>query len=788
MQKIRLLILPLILLIAVLPFLLTENSLSTDITALLPADKWIAAHMDFLQNSQIGSISAISISSKKREEASKIPNFAAKFANLIKKDKMVKEVFFRISPQAMTDSVAFLCRRVPQILTAKDLKNIQKQIQPEGVKLLLKKHYDNLLRPGGLFQQKMVASDPLNLYRIILKRIQETGKDSGFRFILHDNGLWSEDGKHFLMLVYTDVSVTDAAGGERYLTMLESNLKRSLPADATFSYNIMSGHKHAIENRRLLQRDITVTLIAAAIGFFLLFTFFFKDWRAIFVFLIPILGMCCAIGLTWLFFTGPSAIILGLGATVIGIALDYGIHVFVSSKHSAKSGSSIKKLIRPLIFSALTTLGVFWAFFFSDTPGYHQLAFVSTCGIAVSLLLSLACLPLLLPRKSEKESEEKTRLLHYSFPSFSLPIAVKIVILWIFFILIAIASIFHIGFESDIRKMDGSGEKLKNEEAAFRHIWGSNSQAAVTVIRSDLESALECQDRIAKFAEQHNIENFQSLSDIWPSRKNRAERFNAWSEFWKSGNASILSARLKKSGEKYGFNDNAFDPFFKNLYNQDISDDFTKSPAFELFGRKFINRKDGKIRVTAFFADSKNNVETMKEFTEEIPNCDVISPGYFGNYISTKILNDALYIAIIALLLVFGLAWVCLKNPLETFFALAPVISSSLSIMPIYALCGWKINAIALVALIVVTGLAIDYGIFAVTAMKNRDKEFSKSAFTALTISMLSTLVGSGALLWASHPALNSVGKVISIGVFSGYFTAVLIVPAIWKLIRGKES
>ena len=788
MKKKRLLILPLILLIAVLPFLITQNKLSTDITALLPADKWIIAHMDFLRNSQIGSISAISISSKNIKEASKIPHFAAKFADLIKKEPSVKEVFFRISPQALTDSVAFLCRRVPQILTAQDLHLIKAEIQPESVKLLLKKHYDTLLRPGGLFQQKMIASDPLNLYRLILTRIQKTGKDSGFHFILHDNGLWSEDGKNFLMLVYTDVPVTDAARGERYLEMLESKLQESLPNNAEFSFNIMSGHKHAIENRRLLQRDITVTLIAAAIGFFLLFTFFFKDWRAIFVFLIPIIGMCCAVGLTWLFFTGPSAIILGLGATVIGIALDYGIHIFVSSKHSLKSGSSIKKLTRPLIFSALTTLGVFWAFFFSDTPGYHQLAFASTCGIAVSLLLSLVCLPLILPSSKEGEKRENTRLLHYSFPSFTLPAALKIVTIWIFFILIAIASIFQIGFESDIKKMDGSGEKLKNEEAAFRQIWGSNSQAAVTVIRPDIETALECQDSIAKYAAQNNIEHFQSLSDIWPSQKSRQQRFNAWKKFWKDGNAEQFNARLKKYGGKYGFNDNAFDPFFKNLYKQDISGDFTKSSAFELFGRKFINKKNGTIRVTAFFADTKSNVDKMKAFTSDIPSCDVISPRYFGTYISTKILDDALYIAIIAFLLVLILAWLCLKSPLETFFALIPVISSSLAIMPIYVVLDWKINAIALVALIVVTGLAIDYGIFAVTAMKNRDTEFSKSAFTALTISMLSTIVGSGALLWASHPALNSVGKVISIGVFTGYCTAILIVPAIWKLVKKQST
>ena len=787
MKNIRLLIIPLILLSAVLPFILTENKLSTDITVLLPADRWVSAHMNFLRNSQIGSISAISINSKNKKEALNIPMYVAKFAESLKKAPSVQEVFFRISPKTLTDSVSFLCSRAPQILTESDLINIKKEISPAGVQKLLKKHYETLLRPGGLFQQKMIASDPLGLYSIILQRIQNTGKDSGFHFVLHDNGLWSEDGKHFLVLVYTNIPITDAHAGKQYISMLEATLKKSFPKNAGFSYNIMSGHKHSIENRRLLQHDITVTLLAAAIGFFMLFTLFFKDWRAIFVFLIPIFGMCSAIGLTWLFFSGPSAIILGLGGTVIGIALDYGIHVFVAIKHSPDSNKSVQKLIRPLIFSALTTLGVFWAFFFSRTPGYHQLAFASTCGIAVSLLLSVLCLPLLFQGGGNKQSNKSSRsirVLNYSFPLFTYSSALMTFNIWLLFITLSLFSIPQISFESNIRKLDGSGIKLKNEEEAFRKIWGSNSQAAVTLIRADMESAMECHDSIAKFAEKHHIGNFQSLSNIWPSKKSRIQNIKTWNKFWKAGNAIKFREYLKQYGEKYGFSDTAFDPFFNSLYKQNASDDFTKESAFKLFSRKFINCKDGKIRETAFFADTENNVKTMKAFTANIENCDVISPAFFGDYISEKILDDAFYIAIIALFMVIILAWFCLKSPAKTFTALIPVISSSLAIMPIYAFCNWKINAIALVALIVVTGLSIDYGIFAVTAMKNSDKEFSRSAFTALTISMLSTIIGSGALLWASHPALNSVGKVITIGVFAGYIAAVLIIPAVWQLSR----
>jgi len=778
MIKIRILLIPLVLLTAILPFLLKKNSLSTDITVLLPEDPWISSHVDFLRNSQIGSITALSIDADNLKDSPRIAEFAEEFSNMITVEPEVKEVFYRFSSETLTETGAFLFPRSPQILNEDDLSEISKKLESKGIEKLLKDHYENLLRPGGIFQQKMVASDPLNLYKSIIRKIQSIGKDSGFRFVLKDNGLWSEDGKSYLILIYTNVPVTDASKGAQYLEMLENNLKKAI-SDSGYSYTFISGHRHAIENQRILKRDISITLTVAGIGFFMLFFIFFKDWKAIFVFIIPILGMLGAVGLTWLCFRSPSVIILGLGATVIGIALDYGIHVFVSLKQSQEKEKSIKKLLRPLIFSALTTLGVFWAFFFSGTPGYHQLAFASTMGIAISLLLSLACLPIFLPSGKSQTKNIGTRNLNFSFPQFSKHSAKKVAIVWMVLIIISIIASFYIDFESDIRKMDGSESALKSEKEKFAMTWGENSQAAVIVSSDNIETAMEKHDKIAKFAKKKEIAGYQSLSEIWPSKKTRQKNISNWNSFWNPEKIDYVKCEFRKKGEKYGFSESAFEPFFSKLHDQNSDDDFRQNAGFNILSRKFVNRHKDKVTINALFKDDSNAVNELKKITSEIEGASVISPRYFGDYISSKILDDAYNIAVIAIILVVLLAWSCLKRPADTFKALIPVISAVLSVVPLYALFGWKINAIALVAMIVITGLAIDYGIFAVTAMKNNEPEFSKNAFTALTISMLSTIIGSGALLFASHPALNTVGKVITTGVIAAYLSAILVVPAI---------
>ncbi|MCK5843704.1 MAG: hypothetical protein KAG97_03285, partial [Victivallales bacterium] len=125
------------------------------------------------------------------------------------------------------------------------------------------------------------------------------------------------------------------------------------------------------------------------------------------------------------------------------------------------------------------------------------------------------------------------------------------------------------------------------------------------------------------------------------------------------------------------------------------------------------------------------------------------------------------------------LAWICLRKPRDVALAMIPVVTAIALEFPAHALLGLKLNAIGLVAMIVVTGLAVDYGIFAVSAVNEKNAKFAANAVTSLTISMLTTAIGSGALLFASHPALRTVGLVVTVGVISAWASAIFAVPAI---------
>ncbi len=769
-------------LICSVPIILHRQNIDTDIGALLPEDEWIRGHLDFLRDSQLGNVVAISLRSPQGEEGfGELAEFADRLADRVAAYPGVNRVVSRIEPEGVLAVGRVLFKNIPQTLDQDDLEDVSARVGLPRLERIMRGHYDALLRPGGIFQQRLVAADPLNLHEIPLNRLQRLGRESGFRVEIRDSRLWNQEHSSMLLIVETSIPVTDADAAEALYSLLQDDIARILQEDA-ISCVALSGHRHAIDNRRLLKRDIMVTLLVAGIGFLLLFLVFFRDWRAVVLFVIPVAGVLCAIGLTMFFFKRPSAIILGLGTTVVGIALDYGVHVYVaSSLHDGdESEKALQAIRRPLVFSALTTLGVFWAFLFSGTPGYRQLAFASTCGLVFSLLFSMICLPSLLPKNRRFKAWMPG--ITAAFPARSRKYSYKAVFAAAMLAVAALAVALLSSFEKDIRQLDGLSDELRQDKNDFATVWGEASRAAATVSGEDIEDLHLRHDKLAKSAKAAGVTGFDSLSMLWPSLPTRKENARAWDEFWRGGWACELRGNLKEAGEKYGFSHNAFEPFFQNLHEHDFSEELIGNPDFAMLSRRFLSTHGSKTVMNAFFNDDENAVEKVGGLLQGVPGAMVISPSRFGNYISEKIMADASRIAITAVFCVCALAFLCLKSLLKTFIALLPVLFASLAVWPAFAICGMKVNAVSLVACIVVAGLAIDYGIFVVSACDKHDPGFSRSALYSLSISALSTLVGASALLWASHPALRSVGLAITSGVSAAFVSAILLSPAVYTL------
>jgi len=144
--------------------------------------------------------------------------------------------------------------------------------------------------------------------------------------------------------------------------------------------------------------------------------------------------------------------------------------------------------------------------------------------------------------------------------------------------------------------------------------------------------------------------------------------------------------------------------------------------------------------------------------------------------VSTAIAKDLRQFVGLALIIVTIILVLLLRNFYQVLLALLPVAAGLLSMFGIMGALGLSFNIFNLVAAILIIGLGVDYGIFMVYRLfRGSDAATEK----AVLVSGLTTIAGFGVLVLARHPALNSIGLTVLLGVGGALPTVLWVLPAL---------
>jgi uncharacterized protein len=770
---------------ATLPLLPRDNSIQN----MLPGDSGIHHMLEFLQDARFAGQVAVSF---KRAPAVSFTEFTAAIDRTVASldSPHIEQVIHKIDIPSAGKDITFFQQHLPSLMDDRDFSALTNRLNPSGVQRTLQNRFADLIKPGGSMALPLMRRDPFEIEEEFLSRLQELAASSGYTIEIKNGYLFSEDGSHALAVLETSAPVTDVAASHELLDAV-NNALAGLPAGITA--DVVCGHRHAVSNEAILKRDVQRAVFAAAIGFLLLFALCFRDFRAQFIFVIPLASVLLSIHLcSWL--TGPlSLFVLGFGVVIVGIAVDYGIHVYVAVRTAGNPDEARRAVVRPVVLGALTTLGVFIAFFAAGVPGYSQMAVFSIASILLSLAGALFVLPHLIktnpPRRSGTPPEEGILRNLAARPSARQAAGrggFGFFILWLLLLVLLVTPFPRLSFDSDLRALDGSGEAVWNAEERFREIWGSGAETlALAVVEApDADTALALNDRLyAAVRGQGDADGFSSFSSVWKSRAKRTENAARWNRFWTPGR--IAEVRTMMDAANIGFKPDAFDPFFQTLETPaEAPDEPADNQIFQTLENRFTQSLGGAHQLVSFFPDT---AEWMTRVKNALNATDalLISRREIDRVLSDETVRTVKRVASLAVVLVLLFTVVLMRRPREILPALLPAAVSVIAVLKILHVTGMAINIPTLISGIVVIGLSIDYGIFMVYGCK---RETLNEVRTAVTLSALTSLVGAGVLLLTRHPALFSIGVTLVAGLTAGVVTALCAVPFLARfLFQEKE-
>lgn len=675
-------------------------------------------------------------------------------------------------------------------------KDVEQKIKPDEMDKRFYGWKKTLTEAPVPLMGKMFKEDPLGLDGFAMNELNSF-RAFGKSLKVYNGRLFTEDGRHLIIFAKPRKASSDIEFSTGLMKLMDSEIAK-ISNDKKVRISYLSGHRFSVENAEKMKRGAKISIAVSSLAIIIFSLLFYSRPLLVPLTLLPALfGGSLALGLISCVSSWVSAISIGCGSILLGISVDYGIHVLYHLDKSSCQGTkdNLKELLKnisgPLVIAALTTVAAFAALFFSGLPGYRQLGLFAISGICGAAVFSLAVLPLLVP--CSLGAPRKKALLDLSSfydTVFHFIAGKKKIILIIIAIitLLALPGLLRLKFDGDMNNLNAASEKTLRDRDTVYNVFGDPTASGTIAVKGkNLEDALKKNERLysklSKGKSEGKIDSFCSVSPLLPSRKAAAENSLRWKKFWDEKKLPVLDETAKLCG-KYGMKKVFFDDFIRGLsekspsylpsavYRNTMLENILSGMITEKGGETFIITKLGKC--------SPENFELLKrEVNDIIPEATVYQGAAFVRHIMDLIYREFRQTGILSLLLVFIIVKNYGKNIKYT-ISFLPLLLSIVWTLGILGWLGIKMNVMNCIISIFIFGLLIDYCVFLISAMENENREdYLKNSGGAVTFSALTTIAGLGALTFGGHPALFSLGLSSVIGMTSGFAAILLIIPAL---------
>ncbi len=188
------------------------------------------------------------------------------------------------------------------------------------------------------------------------------------------------------------------------------------------------------------------------------------------------------------------------------------------------------------------------------------------------------------------------------------------------------------------------------------------------------------------------------------------------------------------------------------------------------------------------------NFESLEKFVREVRSVD---PRATGNPLqayeaSLEMKRSYEQAGLSALAVILVVLWLDFRSIKYALLAALPLAMGLLQTLGLMGLGGIDLNPANLIGIPLILGIAVDYGVHIVHDALERPGPYRISASTAnsVLVDALTTILGFGALMVASHRGLESLGRLLTLGVTTCTVTSLVFLPAILAALlpRGREG
>jgi len=215
-----------------------------------------------------------------------------------------------------------------------------------------------------------------------------------------------------------------------------------------------------------------------------------------------------------------------------------------------------------------------------------------------------------------------------------------------------------------------------------------------------------------------------------------------------------------------------------------------ESPAIEDLPESLVTRfvgRHGRHLMRIYSTANIWDMDEMKQFVQAVRDIDPTATGSPLQTYESSLQMQAGFVsaACYAFIAVLILTWIDFRSLAASIAAILPMLLGLVMMFGVIGLLDLPLNPANMIVLPIIIGIGIDYGIHLVHDYRHRCGDrytISASTATSILITSLTTFVGFGSMMIASHRGLQSLGRIFVIGMACCLITSVIVLPAMLYL------
>lgn len=725
-------------------------------------------------------------------------------------NRVFSDIFYKLDDDLMPVTIDYLSLNIPAYIDMSLYASFDTLLTEEHMLRQMQQNAADFDTDFGSMFPELIEMDAIGMRSVLMKSLSGIMGDKIGGIATVDNHFFVPDSSVCLAFISPQFSATNTGQGNKMFDIINGKIKDFQTSHPNVHICYYGTPANGYYNSTTIKKDLVGTVAWSEVIVLLLLFLCMRNWNTIPLLFLPV-AFGTLFGLSVMYFIKGqfSLMALGIGAIVLGVAMSYVLHVLVHYKYTGDAEQVLRDETQPVLLGCVTTIGSFIGLLFVKTDLLQDFGLFAALAIVGTTVFSLVYLPHLMEMEKNKINHKAFALIDkinsYKFHEKK----------WLLGVIAIVATVCVVAYLYKGTLFDSNMNNLGYVDKDVQYASNLYNQKTATGFSSTyfasqgktMEEALEnfsiLEHKLDSLQELGLVKKYTPINRFFIPLSIQQERINAWYDYWTDERQEKARNLIASSAPKAGLNAEGFTPFFDML-----NAEYTPEPLYEAgiipdgyLSTMMEETWNGDfLCFTSVQYEGKSSLEEGSDFMNicnsvaKEPELLVLHTAYYTQDTLSALNNDFDVLQWMSMAFVFIVLLVSFHFNLRyTLLGFAPILLSWLMVLGAMAIFDVQFNLINIIISTFIFGIGVDYSIFVMNGLiadrksGNTANEMLRFHKTAIVFSAVILIVTVASMLFANHPAIQSVGFATLVGMISAVVLSYVCQPAIFRLLKNKK-